>query len=180
MVRGTKGCEASYSINGAWLEGQVWSSVVAMVRDPSVAIADLELNSRTGGGDIGQEIERIRGESQRVEQEEKRMLQLFRRGRVDIDLLESDLVELSETLAGLRERLTALEGQKVQEESLESVSERIREYCQKVSEGIEEMDTDGKRALMSRMGVKARVVKGDLMITAELDPGFVANEDPLA
>ena len=33
---------------------------------------------------------------------------------------------------------------------------------------------------MSRMGVKVLAVKGDVMITAELDPGFVANEDTLA
>ena len=179
-VLGTKGCVVANTINGAWLEDQVWSHVVEMVRDPSGAISDLELNFRTGGGDIGQEIERLRGEVQRVEQEEKRMLWLYRRGKVDVDLLETDLEELSESLSGLRERLTALEDQQVQEEGVASAGERIREYCRQVSAGLEELDADGKRALMSRMGVKVLAVKGDVMITAELDPGFVANEDTSA
>ena len=176
-VRGTKGCVGSNHINGAWLEDQVWSHVVSLVRDPSSAIADLELNSQTGGGDIGQEIERLRGEVQRVKQEEKRILKLYRRGRVNVDLLEDDIEELSESLAGLWERLSALEDQQVREDNVASAGERIREYCRKVSAELEEMDMDGKRALMSRMGVKVLAVKGDLMITAELDPGFVVNED---
>ena len=174
-VLGTKGCVLSNTINGAWMEDLVWSHVVSMVRDPSSAIADLELNFRTGGGDIGEETERLRKEVERVEQEEKRMLRLYRRGKVDVDLFEADIEELSESLSGLRERLSALEEQQVQEESVASAGERIREYCRQVSAGLEELDADGKRALMSRMGVKVLAVKGDVMITAELDPSFVAN-----
>ena len=175
-VRGAKGCVLANTINGAWMEELVWSHVVSMVRDPSGAIADLELNFRTGGGDIGQEIERLRKEVQRVEQERKRMLRLYRRGKVDPDLLEADIEELSGSLSGLRERLSVLEEQQVQEESVASAGEHIREYCRQVSAGLEELDADGKRALMSRMGVKVLAVKGDVMITAELDPSFVANE----
>ena len=54
----------------AWLDDQVWSQVVAMVRDPSGIIADLELNARTGGGEIGKEVERLRNEVRKAEQEE--------------------------------------------------------------------------------------------------------------
>ena len=69
-VLGTQGCVVADTINGAWLADQVWSHVVAIVRDPSGAIADLEVNFRTGCGDIGQKIERLRREVQRVKQEE--------------------------------------------------------------------------------------------------------------
>ena len=68
------------AINAVWLEDQVWSHVVAIVRDPSGIIADLELNCRTRAGELGQEIERLRGEVQKVEQQEVRLLDLCRSG----------------------------------------------------------------------------------------------------
>ena len=58
----------------------MWSHVVAIVRDPSGIIADLELNCRTRAGELGQEIERLRGEVQKVEQQEVRLLDLCRSG----------------------------------------------------------------------------------------------------
>ena len=171
-----KACDTRPRVPGAWAEDKVWSAVVEMVRDPSGVIADLELNARTGGGDIGKEIDGLRVEVQEVEREESRMLRLYRRGKVRIEVLESDMEELSRSLEKLRERLTALEKQREQEESAGLAGVRIREYCRKVSAGLDELDTDGRRALMSRLGIKVFVVKGDLMITAEIDSGFVSNE----
>ena len=72
------------------------------------------------------------------------MLRLHRRGKVKVDRLEADLEELSESLAGLRERLTELEEQQVQEESIASAGERIREYCQKVPEGLDSWTRTGR------------------------------------
>ena len=83
---------------------------------------------------------------------------------------------MSATLEGLRRRLAALEEQRLKEESVVAAGERIRDYCLRVSASLEGLDADGKRALMSRLGVKVVAVKRDLMITAEIDPGFVANE----
>ena len=56
--------------------------------------------------------------------------------------------------------------------------ERIRAYCLRVGEELENVDVDGKRALMSKLNFKVLVVKKDLMITADLDPGFVVNVPP--
>ena len=180
LVVGKRGCRGSYCINGAWLEGQVWSHVTAMVRDPSRVIEDLELNSRTGGGDIGEMTERLRAEVVKLEQEESRVLGLYRRGKVRVELLDEEMGKISASLLSVHERLQELEEQHVNEENAMAAGERIREYCLKVSAGLEGLDADGKRALMSRLGVKVVVVKGDLVITAEIDSGFVVNEDTSA
>lgn len=180
LVVGQKGCQGSYCINGAWLEGQVWSHVTTMVRDPSGVIADLELNSRTGGGDIGEMTERLRAEVVKLGQEESRVLGLYRRGKVRVELLDEEMDKISASVQSANERLQELEEQRVKEENATAAGERIREYCRQVSTGLEGLDADGKRALMSRLGVKVVVVKRDLMITAEIDSGFLVNEDTSA
>ena len=154
----------------------MWSYVVAMVQDPSGVIADLESSYRTGGGAIGQEIERLQGEVRRLEQEEVRLLGLYQRGTIRVELLEAQTQTLSGTLEVLRGRLSALAEQQEREEIIMAAGDRIRDYCLKVSAGLEELDDDGKRALLSRLGVKVLAVKRDVMITADIDPGFLINE----
>ena len=168
-------CDAK-SVSGQWMEEQVWTSLVAMVRDPSGVISDLKLNVQTGGGDLGAEIERLQSEVARAEQEEGRLLGLYLRGTIREELLDTQMVKLSASLKDLRSRLAALEEQRDREESVAGAGDRIREYCLSISAELENLDIDGKRALMSKLGVKVLAVKGDLMITAELDPGFVVNK----
>ena len=175
-VRGENGCEGAYCISGEWLHDQVWSYVVAMVQDPSGVIADLESSYRTGGGAIGEEIERLQGEVRRLEQEEVRLLGLYQRGTIRVELLETETQKLSGTLEIARGRLSALAEQQEREEIIMAAGDRIRDYCLKVSAGLDELDDDGKRALLSRLGVKVLAVKRDVMITADIDPGFLINE----
>ena len=159
-----------------WLDDTVWKVVVAMVRDPSGIIEDLELNFRTGGGEVGKEVEGLRLEVRKVEDEEERLLVLYRRGTVRLELLEGEMGRMTECLSRLRSRLAALEEQQKQEENAGLAGERIREYCERVAVGLDELDSDGKRELMFRLGVKVKAVKGDVMVVAEIDPGFVVNE----
>ena len=174
-VRDPERCKAP-GIGVTWLEDQVWSHVVAMVRDPSGIIADLELNARTGGGEIGKEVERLRSEVRKAEQERVRVLRQYRRGKVPEELIYEEMEQVSAMLEDLQRRLTALEEQRERDENAVAAGERIRDYCRVVSAGLEGLDADGKRALMLRLGVKVLAVKGDVMITAEIDSGFVANE----
>ena len=169
-------CKAP-GIGVAWLEDQVWSRVVGMVQDPSGVIDDLELNVRTGGGEIGKEVERLRNEVQKAEQEELRVFRQYRRGKVREELLDAEMEQVLATLEDLRRRLAALEEQRERHENAVAAGERIRDFCRVMSAGLEGLDADGKRALMLRLGVKVLAVKGDVMITAEIDSGFVANED---
>ena len=139
-VRGENGCEGAYCISGEWLHDQVWSYVVAMVQDPSGVIADLESSYRTGGGAIGEEIERLQGEVRRLEQEEVRLLGLYQRGTIRVELLETETQKLSGTLEIARGRLSALAEQQEREEIIMAAGDRIRDYCLKVSAGLDELD----------------------------------------
>ncbi len=164
-------------IGVAWLEDHVWSHVVAMVRDPSGIVADLDLNVRTGGGEIGKEIERLRSEVRKAEQEEVRVFRQYRRGKAREELVDAEMEQVLAVLEDLRHRLASLEEQRERDENAVAAGERIRDYCRVVSAGLEGLDADGKRALILRLGVKVLAVKGDVMITAEIDSGFVANKD---
>ena len=164
-------------VPGKWMEEQVWNAVVSMVRDPSGVIADLKLSFETGGGDLGEEIKRLESEMARVKREEELMLGLYRRGTVREELLDAEMAKLSASRADSQSRLASLEQQRASAETVEEAGERIREYCQRVSAELDDLDVDGKRALMFRLGIKVVAVKGDLLITAELDSGFVVNED---
>ena len=177
-VRGDieKDCRAP-GIPVRWLDDLVWSAVLDMVRDPSGVIEDLELNFRTGGGDIGKEVERLRAEIRKREEEEVRLVSLYRRGTVRLDLVEDEMGSLAVSLEELRRRLADLEEQRQREENLGLVGDRIREYCARVADSLDSLDVDGKRALMFRLGITVRAVKRDAMITAEIDPGFMVKED---
>ena len=169
-------CTAKH-VRADWLEGLVWDLVVEAIRDPSKIIADLKLNVRTGEGDLGEEMGRLRREVSKCESEEFRLLELYRRGTVRLELLESQMAKLNALREDLLEQLGVLEEQQRLVEDVATADVRIREYCERLSESLDEMDFDGKRATMSAFGVKVVAVKGDAMVTAELDPGFVPNKD---
>ena len=149
----------------------------AMVRDPSGVIADLELNSRTGGGEIGKQINLLTGEVSKAEKEEVRLVSLYRRGTIRVELLDAEMEILSAKLQDLRQRLTALEEQRTNEENVVAAGDHIRDYCDNISAGLEGLDADGKRALMFRLGIKVSAVQRDVMVTAEINSGFMVNED---
>ena len=165
---GSGECRAR-AVKADWLEDQVWSHVVAMVQGPSGVIADLELNRQTRAGELGQEIERLRGEVQKEEQREVRLLNLCHEGTVRLELLVARMEESSTLLADLRVRLAELDEQREREENALAACERVREYCLMVSAKLEELDPACKRALMARLGVKVLVVEGEVTITAEID-----------
>ena len=151
------------------LEDQVWSHVVAIVRDPSGVTADLELSCRTRAGELGQEIERLRGEVQKVEQQDVRLLDLCRSGTFRLELLVARMEGLSTLLVDLRARLAELDEQRAREENALAACERVREYCLMVSASLEGLDVACKRDVMMRLGVKVLVVQGEVTITAEID-----------
>ena len=164
-------------VNAKWMEGRVWTAVVSMIQDPGAMIAALTMDVETGGGDLGEEVKRLERELARVEREEQRMLVLYQRGTVRVELLDSQMAELSASREDLQNRLISLEKQRASVETVEEAGERIREYCKKVRSEIDDLDADGKRALMYRLGIRVVAVPGDLLVTAELDSGFVVNED---
>lgn len=165
-------------VNARWMEGQVWTAVVSMVEDPSGIIAGLKLGVQTGGGDLGKEIKRIQAELARVDSEEKRLLLLYTRDtKVSVELLDAQAAQLSASREDLQNRLASLEEQRASAETVDEASEQIREYCQRMRNELDDLDVDGRRALMSRLGIKVVAVPRDLLVTAELDSGFVVNED---
>ena len=103
-----------------------------MVQDPSPIIADFGLNLRTGGGEIGKEIERLRREVGQAEQEEVRVFRQYRRGMVREELLDAEMGEVLARLEDLRGRLSVLEEQSKRQENVVAAGERIRDYCQRV------------------------------------------------
>ena len=147
----------------------MWSHVVAIVRDPSGVTADLELNCQTRAGELGQEIERLRGEVQKVEQQEVRLLDLCRSGTFRLELLVARMEGLSTLLVDLRARLAELDEQRAREENALVACERVREYCLMGSASLEGLDVACKRDVMMRLGVKVLVVQGEVTITAEID-----------
>ncbi len=156
-------------VKADWPEDQVWSHVVAMVQGPSGVIADLELNCQTRVWELGQEIERLRGEVQKEERREVRLLNLCNAGTLRLELLVARMEESSSLLADLRVRLAELDEQRAREENALAACERVREYCLMVSASLEGLDVACKRDVMMRLGVKVLVVQGEVTITAEID-----------
>ncbi len=86
------------------------------------------------------------------------------------------MTKIATLRADLLGRLSALQEQQRVEESVAGADVRIWKYCERVTKELYRQDFDGRRATMANFGLKVLAVKGDVMITAVLDPGFMPNE----
>ena len=50
---------------------------------------------------------------------------------------------------------------------------QAEEYCERFRDGIGELDFQGKRKLMCALGIRVLAKRGDVSISAVVDPGFV-------
>ena len=162
-------------INVDRLDGEVWGCVVATLQSPNGIIADLLSNVATGGGDLGEEKRRVEAELKRLHAEEVRIAALSVKGLFQEEVLESQMTKLILLRENLRSKLKELVEQERLVEEASEIEGRIRAHCERLLEGVDELDLNGKRQVLGALGIQVYATKEDWWMTGVIDPGFLVD-----
>jgi len=168
-------CDAG-GINVDRLNGEVWDCVVAALQCPDGIIADLLSNVGTGGGDVGDEKKRVEAELKRLDAEEVEIAALDVQRVYRREVLHGRMAKLNLRRDELQLKLKELNEQERLVEEASEIEGRIRAYCERLREGLDELDFNGKRQVLAALGVRVYATKAEWWMTGVIDPGFLVNE----
>ena len=162
-------CHERY-IPGEPIEELVWKVVVDTIRDPSNLIADLQHHLSTGDGDLGARMTALTREIADLKSQQSRLLELRQLDLIDLDLLQAQLGPLKALCDEKEATLRLLKEQRRQNDDAADVAARVAEYCQLLSEQLDNLDLEGKRGTMAAFGVEFEATRDVLSISIRIDP----------
>ena len=177
--RGPATCNARYIPAGAF-EEFVWKRVSEVLLDPEVLVVELRRHFKTGDGDTGQEMAKLRREIRDLKGQQLRFLEQRQKDFIDQDLLGLQIGPVK-ALCDERERaLRVLEEQQRLKDDAADMERRIVEQCRRLSRKLETPDFEGKRSIYAAFGLKVEATREDVSITVVVDPKFTTIERTLA
>ena len=162
-------CKARY-IPGEHLEEVVWNAVSGAIRDPAVLIADLQEHLVSGDGDLGVKMDHLRREIDDLKSQQRRLIELRQKDLIDLGILETQLGPVKALCDEKAAALRVFEEQQKQNDGADEAGRRVAQYCQAISEKLDDLDFDGKRATLAAFGVRFEATRDSLTITVKLDP----------
>ena len=162
------------------LEEVIWAHLEAALRDPSAIIADLRKHWQTGSGKIGQRIVRLRRDVQKVRSEKMNLVRQHARGVIDQQMLDELVGPVNLLLDKHEKNLGVLEEQRRLQDAADEVEKRIRAAFARYAAHLDEVTSEAKVALMSRLNVKVVASTERALVTAEIDPSVFTIEHTLA
>ena len=156
-------------------EEEVWTLFCEVVRDPAVLVAELRRHLEGGVGDTADEQAKLRREAGELRREQARLLSLRQKdedGLIDDELILGQLAPLRALFDEKQRALAALEEQEQERNRDDTalIESRIVEMCQGVSSKLDDMDFQGKRALLEAFGVKVQATREDFQLVVEVSP----------
>ena len=158
------------SFRADFLEPAVWRHICAAVQDPSGIIEDLRRAYGDGGSDVDRRISTLRRQVQKRRHEVATLVVQRTKGLIDQAMLETLVAPINHLLEQYERDLGLLEEQKKLSEGLNQLEERIRACLSKYAEGLDSLDSEGKRRLMNLLNV--RLTAGSdrrVLVTGVLD-----------
>ena len=152
------------------LEEVVWNALADTIRDPSVLVAELQDHLTDGDGDLGSKMSELKREISDLRSQQRRLLELWQHDMVDQEVLETQLGPVKALCDEKEELLRLLEAQQRQNDDAADVAARLQEYCRLISEQIDRLDFDGKRAALAAFGVTVQASRQTLVVTVHIDP----------
>ncbi len=152
------------------LERVIWTAVAGTIRDPRVLVADLQQHLSTGDGRLGAKMDELRREIADLKSQQRRLVELRQKDLIDLDILETQIGPVKALCDEKEEELLLLEAQQQQNDDAKEAGSRVAGYCQAVSDKLDDLDLEGKRATLAAFGVKFEATRENLSITIRVDP----------
>ena len=107
---------------------------------------------------------------------EARLIELYGDEKLDREALDSQIAPIKDLSDGMKKELQVLEGQEWQREELSELERRVREVCQLVSDRLDRLDAEGRRAVYAAFGVSVKADLNHLLITLRVSPECTTTE----
>ena len=157
-------CNARY-IEAEPFEEAVFGGLAAALRNPEVVLAELDQFLDSGTGDVAPQIAELSKKIRQCRDRESRLMSLYGDKDIDQDALK---LQIGPTKL-LREEYERTLGELERQRELVRDSDRIKalvvQRCHELAEGIEDLDFDGKLALLGALDVQVFAVTGEVSIT---------------
>ena len=152
------------------MEQVFWDTVADAIRNHGVLSREIEQHVETGDGNLKEAMKTLVREISDLKGEESRLVGLYQKDFIDEDILEHRISPLKLMRTEKEQALGALKEQQRNVDAASVVKEQIEEYCRRISESLDDLDFEGKRAVMAAMGVRGEVTEESLSITMVVDP----------
>ena len=152
------------------LEALVWDQLVAAITHPDVLANGLRPHLETGDPDPGREMARLTGEVKKCKDEEGRLIDLYKEGSFDVQVLKGKVAQVRLMLAEHERDLQLLEKQGEFNENPAEKQRRLEEHACRISVELASVDFDAKVATLYAFGVKIVVGEGKVSIELFVDP----------
>ena len=162
-------CDARYIPADAF-EEVAWRTLTRALRNPAVLVAELRNHFSTGGGNLGREIASLKREILDLKGQQRRLLDQRQMDYIDQDLLEAQIGPVKALCDEKERALWVLEDQQRQKDDAVEVESRIVEICKQVSEKLDSLDFDGRRATLAAFDVRVQATREELSMTIVVDP----------
>ena len=172
-------CDALYIPADAF-EDVAWRTLADAVRHPAVLVAELQDHFATGGGDLGKEIATLKREILDLRGQQTRLLDLFQKAFIDEDLLEGQIGPLKAFSDEKERALQALEDQQRHKDDAAEIERRVIEACREVSNRLDGLDFEGKRATLAAFGARVQATREEMSMTIVVDPDVITTEQTSA
>ena len=152
------------------IEQVVWDIVHEAIVNPEILSFEVEQHVVSQDGNLVEEAAKLRKEIAVNKNEQRQLMRLYGKPNTDQELVESELALLKLQCDEKEQAHEVLEEQQRRVDAAVEAKDQIGEYCRRISENINMLDTEGKRAAFSAMGVKVVATRETLSITIAVDP----------
>jgi site-specific DNA recombinase len=166
-------CDA-LSIRMDRLDPTAWDLVVGAIRNPDMISSDIRLHVDTGEGDTGEEMKKLQRERGDLKGQENKLLEEHLKTVFGSELIESKAAQVRLALEENERALKILEEQQKNRDDAAMAEDRVAEYCRKFSEGLDDLDQEGRRAVFSAFGAKFTATRDELQVSITVDPAVTA------
>ena len=156
------------------MELVVWGTVEEAINTPEILSREIEQHINTGDGNLEESAIKLRREVAANRQEQRQLIRLIGKAEIDQDILLSESASLKLLCEEKEQALRAIEEQQRNQTAATEAKNQIAEFCGRITENLEKLDFEGKRAVLAAMGVRAVVTRQSMSITIVVDPSATA------
>ena len=169
-------CTRRGQIRAGETEDAVKGCLTEVLMSPDGIVAELREHLGTGGGNLGEEIKRLRREIGQHVSELKSYARQLARKKIEEKYFDELVAPVNVLLAKRRETLAGLEEQQKLRDHEAEMEQKLLACFAQYAIGLDELDGDGWHALMRMLGVKVIATDDELLVMATLDPGLFTIE----
>ncbi len=158
-------CDAKY-VRAEPLEGNVWDAVKQTLEHPEVVITEVRRRQADLMPYAEDSLKRVNRELSTLAQEERRMLKLFRVGKINEEYVEEEIKDIRRKQSAIQNEKREIDANRRVLESLDDAESQLAQVCALVEDNLKSLDYSGKREALDAIGAKVMVIPIEIPLAA--------------